>query len=163
MNPSPPIDLARQIATSAHEGQVDKNGAAYIGHPARVAARVRGDDAAEIVAWLHDVVEDTTLTLEDLRAHFPESIVAAVDAMTRRSEEAPDAYYARVRADPIARAVKLADIADNTDPPRTTLPTDATPDRNHQQWLIGPSTNTTGLDRRADAAGRPTTPLSRAV
>lgn len=126
MSPSPLIGLARHIATSAHEGQVDKCGASYIGHPARVAARVRGDDAAEIVAWLHDVIEDTTVTLSELRTHFPELIVDAVDAMTKRSGEAPDAYYARVRADPIARAVKLADIADNTDPQRTALLTDET-------------------------------------
>ncbi len=126
MSTSPLLELARQIATSAHEGQVDKGGAPYIGHAARVAARVRGDNAAEIVAWLHDVVEDTTVTLSDLRAHFPEFIIEAVDAMTRRSGEAPDAYYARVRADPIARAVKLADIADNTDPHRTALLPDDT-------------------------------------
>ncbi len=96
------------MATSAHQGQVEKAGAAYINHPARVAARVRGDDAAEIMAWLHDVVEDTSVTLADLRTHFAESIVEAVDAMTRRPGAAPDAYYSRVRADPIARAAKLA-------------------------------------------------------
>lgn len=121
MTKSALVDLARSIATKAHEHQVDKIGQPYIGHPARVAERVRGDDAAEVVAWLHDVVEDTDVTLDDLRRHFPGMIVDAVDAISKRSGEPIDAYYARVVANPVARAVKLADIADNTDPRRSAL------------------------------------------
>ncbi|MGB3187522.1 MAG: HD domain-containing protein [Ornithinimicrobium sp.] len=112
------LDLARQIATQAHREQVDKAGVPYITHPTRVAARLHGDDAAEIVAWLHDVVEDTTVTLDELAQDFPPFIVAAVDAISRRIDEAPNDYYRRVRANPLARAVKLADIADNSDPRR---------------------------------------------
>lgn len=112
------VDVARSIATRAHEHQVDKSGQPYIGHPARVAERVRGDDAAEVVAWLHDVVEDTEVTLEDLREHFPEVVIAAVEAMSKRPGEPFDDYYSRVMANSVARAVKLADIADNTDPQR---------------------------------------------
>lgn len=112
------IDLARRIATEAHRGQVDKAGVAYITHPARVAARVHGDDAAEVVAWLHDVVEDTAITLAQVAQDFPPFIIAAVDAMSRRPDESPDNYYRRVRANPLARTVKLADIADNSDPQR---------------------------------------------
>ncbi|MGB5952523.1 MAG: HD domain-containing protein [Ornithinimicrobium sp.] len=123
------IDRAREVATEAHFGQFDKAGVAYITHPARVAERVRGDEAAEIVAWLHDVIEDTQITLADLADYFPPFIVEAVDAMSRRSTEEPELYYRRVRANAIARAVKLADIADNSDPERRAALDKATQER----------------------------------
>ena len=113
--------LAESLATKVHAGQVDKAGAPYIDHPRRVAERVAevdGRPEAIAVAWLHDVVEDTVTTLDDLRAAgFGEDIVAAVHAMTRRPDEG-DAYYRRVAADNLARVVKLADVWDNTDPER---------------------------------------------
>lgn len=112
------VDVAMAWARAAHEGQADKAGQPYIGHPARVAARVAGDEPAQAVAWLHDVVEDTAVTLSDLAGVFPPVVLVAVDAITRRAGESPDAYYARVAADPLARKVKLADLADNTDPER---------------------------------------------
>lgn len=112
------IAVARGIAETAHEGQVDKSGAAYIEHPRRVAERVSGDPGAVVVAWLHDVVEDTEVTLAELAERFPPQIVAAVDAVTKRAGEAKADYYRRVAADPLALAVKRADIADNTDPVR---------------------------------------------
>lgn len=111
------VGVAEGIARSAHAGQVDKAGMAYIEHPARVAARVQGDQSAEAVAWLHDVVEDTSVTLDELAESFPSEVVAAVDALTRRPGEG-DAYYARVGRDLLATKVKLADLADNTDPTR---------------------------------------------
>ncbi|HEY3003709.1 MAG TPA: HD domain-containing protein [Kribbellaceae bacterium] len=112
------VERARQIALAAHDGQTDKAGVPYITHPARVAARVAGDPAAEIVAWLHDVVEDTGVTLDDLAAEFPPAIVAAVDAMTKRPSEDRDSYYRRVAADPLALEVKHADLDDNSSPDR---------------------------------------------
>lgn len=113
------VEVARELATAAHQGQVDKAGLPYIGHPARVAARVAGDEQAQAVAWLHDVVEDTGTGLAELRAAgIPERVLAAVAAVTRAAGEDPDAYYARVAADPLALAVKRADIADNTAPDR---------------------------------------------
>lgn len=116
---------AREIAQRAHAGQRDKNGAPYIAHPERVAARVAGDDTLEAIAWLHDVVEDTDVSLADLAEHFPPLVVAAVDALTRRRGEDPDEYYVRVRSNEQARIVKNADIDDNTDPSRTgQLPAD---------------------------------------
>lgn len=127
------VELATKIAHDAHAGQVDKAGAPYIGHPARVAATARERaaesqaDLVEAAAWLHDVVEDTDITLDDLtRLGVPEQVVAAVDALTRRSVEAPDAYYARVAADPVALVVKFADLADNADPERLALLDDKT-------------------------------------
>lgn len=112
--------LAKQIATKAHEGQVDKVGDPYIGHPARIAASLPESEVdGRIVAWLHDVVEDTTVTLNDLeQAGFPSEIIVAVDAITHRDDESNDEYYARVRANPIALRVKLADIADNSNEER---------------------------------------------
>jgi (p)ppGpp synthase/HD superfamily hydrolase len=82
-----------------------------------VAARVEADEA-RAVAWLHDVVEDTAVTLDDLAAQFPAEVVQAVRVLTRRDDDRGEEYYRRVRANPLALAVKLADIADNTDPAR---------------------------------------------
>ena len=113
-------ERARQVATQAHSEQVDKAGNPYIAHPARVAARLSdADDDTQAVAWLHDVVEDTTVSFEELsRDGFSASVVAAVDALTKRDGESLEEYCARVRADPIALVVKQADLADNTDSAR---------------------------------------------
>ncbi|MDX6230901.1 MAG: hypothetical protein QOI76_4291, partial [Frankiales bacterium] len=74
---------------------------------------------AEAAAWLHDVLEDTRTTVTDLAAQgIPATVVAAVEALTRGNGEAPDDYYARVAANPLALKVKRADIADNADPER---------------------------------------------
>ena len=106
---------ALEIAAAAHSGQVDKSGVAYILHPITVAGLVETPEE-KTVAYLHDVVEDTAVTLEDLRKEgFPDVIVEAVDAMTRRDGEQRDAYLKRVKNDPIARKVKLADLTHNSD------------------------------------------------
>lgn len=124
------VTAAEQLATRAHAGQTDKAGRPYIDHPRRVAARALETSAQPegvVVAWLHDVVEDTPVSLEQLRElGFTQTVVAAVDALTRRPGEG-DAYYRRVAADELARTVKLADIWDNTHPDRTRLlaPADA--------------------------------------
>ncbi|AKU18072.1 HD domain-containing protein [Luteipulveratus mongoliensis] len=123
------IDEAKDIARRAHAEQVDKAGHAYITHPARVAQRVAGDERAEAVAWLHDVVEDTAVTLADLAETFPAEVVAAVDAITRRKGEDGDDYYDRVARDPLALKVKLADLDDNSDPERLALLDEATRER----------------------------------
>lgn len=111
------VDRAKELATSAHQGQVDKAGNSYIDHPARVAA-VLVDDEAIASAWLHDVVEDTNVTLDQLAEQFPPNVVDAVDALTKRADESRAQYYERVRTNPIALTVKLADINDNSDPER---------------------------------------------
>ena len=113
------IALAREIATRAHAGQVDKSGAAYIGHPERVAARLTSPEA-QVVGLLHDVVEDTDVTVEELRESFPDDIVEAVVAISQLPNERRLDYYARVNANTLAREVKLADIADTMSPPRMT-------------------------------------------
>lgn len=109
------VEKARRVAHAAHEGQLDKSGNPYIGHPAYVAAHVSTPEQ-QCVAWLHDVVEDTATTLDDLReAGMPEPVVRAVGILTRRPEEDYFAYIERVGADPLARAVKLADLWHNMD------------------------------------------------
>ena len=124
------VALAEQIATDAHAGQTDKAGNPYITHPARVAAKCEqayGDPKTVMVAWLHDVVEDTPVTLDDLlEAGFPEDVVQAVAVITHRLNEPRLAYYDRVRRNPLALLVKLADIADNADPERLALIDDET-------------------------------------
>jgi (p)ppGpp synthase/HD superfamily hydrolase len=121
---------ARQIAVAAHTGQVDKAGADYITHPERVAARVGDDESAQAVAWLHDVVEDTAVSLDDLVvAGMGEQVVAAVAALTHRPGESAESYYARVQADPLALQVKLADLSDNSDPTRLALLDETTRER----------------------------------
>ena len=116
------VTLAMSMAAEAHSQQVDKLGAPYISHPERVAANfdpVREADEA-CVAWLHDVLEDTTLTTADLAAAgFSPAVVEAIVILTRRPEVPVSLYYERIRENAIARAVKLADIADNTAPWRT--------------------------------------------
>jgi (p)ppGpp synthase/HD superfamily hydrolase len=108
-------ELAQSIAVAAHKGQVDKAGMPYIEHPAHVAASVQGD-VAKAVAWLHDVVEDTPLTLADLRGKgvAPE-VVEALKLLTH-DESVPYLEYVRsLKSNPLACAVKLADLRHNSD------------------------------------------------
>ena len=86
------IARARALATEAHAGQIDKAGQPYIGHVGRVAARVRGDADAEVVAWLHDVVEDCPGFAAQVQA-FPPAVQHAVQLLSRNST--PDADHSR--------------------------------------------------------------------
>jgi len=114
-----------EFAVKAHGGQVDKIGEPYILHPLRVMMDCN-TMVEKIVAILHDTVEDTDATLDDIRALFTnnnnrtyaDTIVNAVDAMTKRAGESYDDYLARVKDNPIALSVKLADIRDNMSPIR---------------------------------------------
>ena len=134
-----PADLtsrALQIAVEAHAGQPDKGGRSYIGHVLRVAggaAVVADPDSADdalIVGLLHDVVEDTGVTLDDLHKEFPVHIVDAVDAMTRRkppkheTTEDDASYLDRIKANRLARFVKVADSLDNSDERRLRIVAD---------------------------------------
>ena len=107
------LERAIAIAVAGHAGQRDKAGAPYVLHPLRMILRQRGD-AAMMAAVLHDVVEDAGWTLERLqREGFPPEVVDAVDCLTRRAEESYEQFVERVKPNPIARAVKLADLEDN--------------------------------------------------
>jgi len=122
------IARARALATEAHAGQIDKAGQPYIGHVSRVAARVRGDADAEVVAWLHDVVEDCPGSAAQVQA-FPPAVQHAVQLLSRNALADPDQYYARIATDPLALKVKLADIADNGDESRLAALDAATAER----------------------------------
>jgi len=118
------LERAIAIATEAHAGQVDKAGQPYILHPIRVMLRMNSSTEM-MAAVLHDVVEDSSVTLEFLRAEgFPPEVLSAVDALTkRRGESRIDAAH-RAKQDPIARGVKLADNAENMDLSRIAKPTE---------------------------------------
>ena len=117
------VERARAIAETAHMGQVDKAGAPYFSHPARVAAAL-SEPAARCVAYLHDVVEDCPgWTLARLAEKgMPPDVIAAVDALTKRAGEGSEDYLARVLANPLAVRVKIADLRDNMDLSRIATP-----------------------------------------
>jgi (p)ppGpp synthase/HD superfamily hydrolase len=109
------LEDAIALAAEAHRGQRDKSGQPYILHPIRVMLRCQ-TDAQRMAAVLHDVVEDTGRTLDDLRElGYPEEILAALDCLTKRDGEPYEAFVERAASDPIARVVKVADIEDNMD------------------------------------------------
>jgi len=115
------IDKALQIAAKAHEGQADKDGLPYILHPLRVMNSVEGPEA-RIVAVLHDVIEDTDVTEEDLRREgFGEPVLAALACLTHRKGDSYAEYVVRCRGNEVARRVKLADLEDNSRPSRALL------------------------------------------
>ena len=106
---------ALKLCFEAHKNQVDKSGMPYVFHPFHVAEQMT-DEAATIVALLHDVVEDTDYTLEDLAAEgFGKEILEAVALMTHEDDVPYLDYVAKLKDNPIARAVKLADLAHNSD------------------------------------------------
>lgn len=108
------IERALQIAAQAHAGQLDKEGLPYILHPLRVMMGVNGEDA-QIVAILHDVVEDTPITHAHLReAGFSERVLDAVALVTHAKDEPYAEYVVRCKANPIAKQVKISDLTDNS-------------------------------------------------
>jgi (p)ppGpp synthase/HD superfamily hydrolase len=109
------LEKAILCAVKAHAGQKDKAGAPYILHPLRIMMKM-DSQAGMIAAMLHDVVEDSSVTLADLRAEgFSEEVIAAVDHLTRREGEAYEIFINRLRHNPLAVKVKLADLEDNMD------------------------------------------------
>ena len=115
---------ALAIAEDAHKGQVDKAGVAYIHHPLYVASLVEGE-LAKTIALLHNVVEDSAWTLEDLRMEgLPEKVVQAVGILTKNRDESYEEYLMHVKQNPLARQVKLADLQHNSDLSRLTTVTE---------------------------------------
>lgn len=119
--------IAQEIAIKAHNQQLDKLGYAYIGHPRRVARNAQTvpmpeelRQAAITAAWLHDVVEDSPVTEQDLLdLGIPNEVVEAVSLVSDLKTGDKDEYYRNIAKHPLARAVKLADIADNSNLVRT--------------------------------------------
>jgi (p)ppGpp synthase/HD superfamily hydrolase len=104
----PTLEDAIVLSTNAHRGQKDRNDEPYIMHPVRVMAQLWGYDE-RMVAVLHDVIEDTEVTLDDLcKAGYPDHVIAAMDAISKRKD------IGRVKKNPLATKVKIADLRDNS-------------------------------------------------
>lgn len=113
---------ALRFAYNAHHGQLDYNGIPYIFHPIHLAEQM-DDEISCCAALLHDVVEDTPVTFEELSREFPQEIVSIVRLLTHEdTAEGNNAdyfsYLQPIKANPIAKKVKLADIAHNSDQSR---------------------------------------------
>ena len=108
-------ELAFEIAKAAHAGQTDKAGLDYILHPLQVAAEMTTDEE-KAVALLHDIIEDTDVTANELLAKgLPDNVVEAVKALTKKHNQNYAAYLAGVKKNRLATAVKLADLKHNSD------------------------------------------------
>jgi (p)ppGpp synthase/HD superfamily hydrolase len=136
------LGRAIAIAAQAHQEQRDKAGAPYILHPLRIMAQM-STEAEMIVAVLHDLLEDTEWTIDQLRAEgFSADVLAALECVTRRDKETYDAFIERARSNTLARRVKLADLEDNMDLRRIAQITDRDIERvrkyhRARQLLIG--------------------------
>ncbi len=112
---TPLTQKALAIATKAHATQTDRAGAPYIQHPTHLAQQMDSEDST-IVALLHDVVEDSDISFEDLEeAGFSEHIITALKLLTHSKEEDYFTYVQKIKANPLATKVKLADLAHNSD------------------------------------------------
>lgn len=115
------LNAAIALACEAHRGQLDKGNQPYILHPLRIMAKMTTDEA-RMAAVLHDVVEDSKLTLGELETLGCSTwVLEALDALTHRRGETYGAYIERVARNPVAREVKIADLEDNMDPTRLHL------------------------------------------
>ena len=118
------LERAIEIAVTAHKGQKEKSGAPYILHPLRVMLSVESEEE-RIVGVLHDVVEDTPWTFDQLRDEgFSEAILAALDTVTIRENEDYSTFISRSADNVIGRRVKIADLLDNMDLSRIPQPTE---------------------------------------
>ena len=112
---TPQTKRALKLCFEAHRNQVDKSGMPYVFHPFHLAEQMT-DEATTITALLHDVVEDTDYTLEDLRAMgFPPEALDAIALMTHDPAVPYLDYVAKIKTNPVARTVKLADLRHNSD------------------------------------------------
>ena len=111
-------EMALKLCFRAHKDQVDKSGMPYVFHPFHLAEQMT-DEASVTAALLHDVVEDTDYTLEDLRKMgFAPEVLEAVALLTHDPRVPYEEYLIPIKENPIARRVKLADLAHNSDPTR---------------------------------------------
>lgn len=123
---APLLARAIAIAVDAHLFHMDKAGAPYILHPLRVMCSLgKASEEQQIIAVLHDVVEDSSWTLEDLAREFSAEVVLAIDCLTRRKGESYENYIRRVSSNNLAVRVKLEDLRDNANLARFDQPTEA--------------------------------------
>mgnify|MGYP002561896833 FL=1 len=114
---TPMVNRALRLAYRAHAGQLDRGGVPYIFHPYHLAEQM-DDERSICVALLHDVVEDSPVTLEEIQREFPSEIAEAVALLTHDPSTDYFAYVRRLKANPLARKVKLADLMHNADQTR---------------------------------------------
>lgn len=109
------LEKAIQLACNAHAGQLDKAGQPYILHPLRLMMKFSSEQE-QIVAVLHDVVEDTAVSLQQLKSlGFSEDVIEAIDCLTKREGEEYNAFIERISKNALATQVKIQDIQDNLD------------------------------------------------
>lgn len=110
---------AMKIAYDAHHGQVDCNNVPYIFHPYHLAEQMK-DEITVCVALLHDVVEDTQVTMEQLEKEFPKQVIEALQLLTHDENTDYFEYIRAIKNNSIAKIVKLADLSHNSDQSRIT-------------------------------------------
>ncbi len=109
---------ALSLCFEAHKNQLDKSGMPYVFHPFHLAEQMETEETV-VVALLHDLVEDTDYTIDDLKAMgFPKNVTDAIALMTHDADTEYMDYVARIKTNPIAKAVKLADLRHNSDTTR---------------------------------------------
>lgn len=114
---TPMTNKAMRIAYKAHHGQLDYNGIPYIFHPIHLAEQM-DDEISCCAALLHDVVEDTDVTMEDLAREFPAQVMEVLKLLTHNDDVPYFDYVREIKKHPVAKKVKLADLAHNSDQTR---------------------------------------------
>lgn len=130
---TPQTKKAMVIAYNVHLGQVDKSGIPYIYHPIHLAEQMDTEEEC-IVALLHDVVEDTPITFEDLEKEFSPTVISALKLLTRDKSVDYMDYVKRIATNPIAKKVKLTDLAHNSDETRLNEVTEKDKER-HKKYI----------------------------
>ena len=125
--------LASKIAYKAHEGQTDKAGVPYIFHPIHIAEQMDSEESC-VVALLHDVVEDSDITLEILSKYFNDDIIAALRVLTKKENDDYVMYIKRVKTNKLATKVKIKDLEHNRDLTRLDEATDKDRKRSMKYW-----------------------------
>ena len=121
---TPMTKRAMKLCFAAHRDHTDKSGMPYVFHPFHLAEQMT-DELTTVTALLHDVVEDTPYTLDDLRGMgFPDEVIGALSLLTHDPSVPYLDYVARINSDPIAKAVKLADLRHNSDLTRLDHPSE---------------------------------------
>ena len=128
---------AMKIAYNKHAGQYDKGGMPYVFHPYHLAEQMGDDEYAICVALLHDVVEDTHTSFSYLKTYgFPDEIIDALKCLTHDDrDEYLGAYIEKIKNNPLARKVKLADLKHNSDPTRLKPAKDAEAETNRAERM----------------------------
>lgn len=125
--------LASKIAYKAHEGQTDKAGVPYIFHPIHIAEQMDSEESC-VVALLHDVIEDSDITLEILSKYFNDDIIAALRVLTKKENDDYVMYIKRVKTNKLAIKVKIKDLEHNRDLTRLDEVTDKDRKRSMKYW-----------------------------